>query len=241
MPRAWSLFKRIGLKKYEGVTESIQSIGQKRVDMDLPLGLRFSGIVGFSEVDFILGGDELKIKYPGEDTIVVSYGKFLVGESMVRRFYLDASGRIYVLQVVTDSKNIIEELKLFMPFDEIFPSDWGFWLSEKDGYIGLSVFQTKDGAQYFRVWGSDDDGTVVEEGPDGKITRVPPLKFSETLYLDPFGGESDTVNYESMLYGRHVNDTVDEYLIVSAVEEKNGASVQIMVGMELAPTSIKVI
>jgi hypothetical protein len=67
------------------------------------------------------------------------------------------------------------------------------------------------------------------------------VRFVETIYLDPFGEKTETVTYETMLYGRHVNESVDEYLMISAVDESDGASVQIMVGLELASPSIKVI
>jgi len=44
-----------------------------------------------------------------------------------------------------------------------------------------------------------------------------------------------------MLYGRNVSEKVDEYLLISAVDEPDGASVQMTVGIELAASSIKVI
>ena len=117
-----------------------------------------------------------------------------------------------MLQIVTDMKKIVEECKLFMPYDEVYPEDWDFWLSEKDGYIGLDIFQTKDQTQYFRVWENDDAKRVVEQDQKGnQITRIPPVQLTEKLYLDPYGEETEMVKYElTMLYGRHVNDKVDE-------------------------------
>jgi hypothetical protein len=242
MREAWNLLKRIGLKKVDEVKESYHKRGLERVDKDLPLGIRINGIVEIPEVDFILGGNDLKIKHPGSSNIVTSYGSFPVGDSRVHRFYLDAGEMIYMLQVVTNRQNSIEECKLFMPYDELYPDDWDFWLAERDGYIGYEIFQTKDGVQYFRVWGSDEEATVVSEDEQGnQITRISPFEFLETIHTSPYGDETETVKYDSMLYGRHVNENVDEYLMVSAVNERDGASVQIMVGIELQPSSIKVI
>jgi hypothetical protein len=242
MSGTWSLFKRIGLKKVDELKDSLQKARMERVDTDLPLGLRFNAIVEVPEVDFILGGDDLKVKHPGTSNAVLSYGAFPVGDSNVHRFYLESSDIIYMLQIVTDMKNIVEECKLFMPYDEVYPEDWDFWLSDKDGYIGLDIFQTKDQTQYFRVWENDDAKRVVEQDQKGnQITRIPPVQLTEKLYLDPYGEQTEMVKYDSMLYGRHVNDKVDEYLLLSAVNEKDGASVQIMVGIELQHKSIKVI
>ena len=238
----WGLFKRIALKKVDDLKDSLHKTGMERIDKDLPLGLRFNAIVEIPEVDFILGGSDLKIKHPGASNSVVSYGAFPIGDSSVHRFYLESSDTIYMLQIVLDMKKIVEECKLFMPYDVVYPEDWGFWLSDKDGYIGLSVFETKDHTQYFRVWENDDAAQVVEEDKDGsRLTRVPTVQFIEKVYLDPYGEVTESIKYDSMLYGRHVNDKVDEYLLLSAVDEKDGASVQIMVGVELQVKSIKVI
>ncbi len=241
----WNLLRKIGQKKFDTVKESISRIKDERIDLDLPLGLRFNCIVEIPEVDFILAGDELEIKHPGPSNSVISYGNFPVGESMLHRFYLDHSERVYMLQVVTDSRKIVEEVKLFMSYDEVFPQDsesWNFWLSDEDGYIGLNIFDTKNGKRYFRVWENSDATTIVEQDNAGnQINRIPPVSFLENLLFDPYGQNSETVKYDSMLYGRNIDENVDEYLLVSAAQERDGASVQLMVGIPLEPASIKVI
>ncbi|MCX5874216.1 MAG: DUF2491 family protein [Deltaproteobacteria bacterium] len=242
MGSTWSIFKKIGQKKVDDYRESFGKSFSDRIDRDLPLGLRFNCLVEVPEVDFILAGADLLTKYPGTGCSVVSYGKFPVGDSMLHRFYLDSSAGPYMLQVVADSKKVIEECKLFMPYDEIYPEDWGFWLAEQDGYIGLNVFDTKNSVRFFRVWENPEATRIVEsDGAGTQIDRIPPVRFVETLYIDPFGEKTETLNYESMLYGRNVSENVDEYLMISAVDESDGASVQIMVGVELAAPSIKVI
>lgn len=242
MADAWSLFKRIGKKKIDQRKESSKRSGLERIDKDLPLGLRINGIVDFSQVDFILGGADLKVTYPGTGNVISSYGYFSMGRSDVKRFYFDSSNGVYMLQVVTDRNNAVEECKLFLPYDEVFPEDWGFWLADEDGYIGLDSFQLKDGTQYYRVWENEDAMRIVEEDDQGnRLTRIPPAEFLETIYLDSYGEQTETVKYSSMLYGRSVTEEVNEFLLVSAVEEQEGASIQIMVGIELQPVSIKAI
>ena len=118
MVNAWGLFKRIGQKKYDQLKDSYQTGATVRIDKDLPLGVRINGMVEIPEVDFILGGSDLKIKHPGTSNSVLSYGTFPVGDSIVNRFYLDAPEQPYVLQVVVDAKKMVEECKLFMPYDD---------------------------------------------------------------------------------------------------------------------------
>ncbi|HMK36796.1 MAG TPA: DUF2491 family protein [Desulfomonilaceae bacterium] len=241
MADTFGLLKRIGMKKFDQLKDTFQSTGE-RVDKDLPLGLRIRGMVDIPQVDFILAGDALKITYPGPSCIVASYGFIVMGKNMIHRFYLQASENVYLLQIVTDDRKAVQECKLFMTYDEVYPDDWDFWLSERDGYIGYQMFDTKDGTRYLRVWEDQDAEVVVEQdGKGNTITRIPPVEFLETVYHDQFGKESETVKNDSMLYGRHVNDTLDEYLLVSAVNEQDGACVRIMAGIELESTSLKVI
>ncbi len=242
MASTWSLLKKIGQKKIDEVKGSFQKDWGDRIDKDLPLGLRMNGMVDVPEVDFILAGADLKVKHPKESLVVASIGVIPVGDSKLHRFYLNSSQGIYVLQVLADKNQAIEECKFYMPYDEVYPDDWDFWLSKTDGYIGFSVFQTKDGTSYERVWEDAGAETVIEEDEHGnRLTRIPPVPLYEVVYMDPFGQQRETVRYESMLYGRHVNDQVDEFLLVSSVEESDGASIQIMAGIELGPASIKVI
>jgi hypothetical protein len=237
MASNWGLLKRIWQKKAREFSASYGETERERIDKDLPLGLRIRGLVEVPIVDFVLGGEDLKIKHPGTRNPVVAYGSFDLGGSTVNRFYLESPEEIYALQIVANRSKEIEECKLFMPFDEVYPNnprDWDFWLSPDDGYIGLDAFQTKDEILYDRVWAG--------EGPvgSGEVDRVAPFEFAETVYHDPYGEDWESVKYFSMLYGRHINEQVDEYLLLSAVEEEEGASIQIMVGVEIDPGSLVV-
>jgi hypothetical protein len=240
MAGTWSLLKRIGRKKIDQIKDSVQEGRTEKIDLDLPLGLRMNGLVEISQVEFVLGGNDLKIKHPGTGSTVVAIGVFSLGQSNVRRLYLDSDNGMFMLQVVLDRNKTVEECKLFMPYDEIYPEDWRFWLADEDGYIGLNVFQLKDGSQYSRAWEDEDAMTVVEQDDQGnQITRIPPLEYLETICHDRTGRSMETVKYDTMLYERQVNESLFEYLMVSAVNDQEGASVQIMVGIELQPGSIQ--
>jgi hypothetical protein len=236
MASNWGLLKRIWQKKAGEYKAALRESKRERIDKDLPLGLRISGMVEVPIVDFVLGGDDLKIKHPGTRNSVAAYGKFALGGADVHRLYLEASSDVYALQIAAGKGNDIEECRLFMPLDEVYPetvADWDFWLSPDDGSIGLDAFQTQDEILYGRVWSGGRTGT-------GQVDRVAPVEFEEAVYHDSDGTQCESVKYRSMLYGRHVNERVDEYLLLSAVEEEDGAAIQIMVGIDIDPGSLVV-
>ena len=242
MPGTWALFREIAKKK---LTWGSSTPDKPRLDKDLPLDLRIGSTIKITSLASIMEGDKLKIKMPVNDLMVMSYGRFDQGPYAGHRFYLASdSGELFTLQVVTNTKGGIEECKVFALHDEIITDDWGFWLDERDGYIGLSSFQLKPedgGIWYFRAWENDLEQIVLEQNEEDAITHIPPVKFSEKILCDPFGNETRRVKHTSMLYGRDVTDDVQEYMMVSVAEDSDGASVQIIIGLPLEVSDIKVL
>lgn len=251
----WELMKRIaagGAAKVKGAF----SASLPRIDENLPLDLRFTALVQIPEANFLLGGDALKMVYPKGYGDVKAYGKISWGDSVAHRFYLKFEAEpLYILQVVVGKKGEIEECRLYMPYDEVMPTSgegtssdcWPFWLNEHDGLIGWSVFDLPDGGpRYFRTW--EDTGTEVvvsrEKTDEGEnvITRIPPINFTEILYLDENGKSSVDIEYTGMLYGRWIEeDILAEYLLLCAVEDSEGAAVRVMVGMDFDPATLKIL
>jgi hypothetical protein len=166
----------------------------------------------------------------------------MLGDKVFHRFYLESSKGMHVLETLSDKHKEVQTCKLFAPLDEVYPEDWDFWLSPRDGYIGYSEFQIKDGTSYFRVWDDPERSVVIGEDDQGnKITRVPPIEFLETVNLDEYGKEREMVRHTGMLYSRRISPDLNEFVLVSAVDTEDGASVQIMAGIPLEPMSIKVI
>jgi hypothetical protein len=239
MAGTWTLFREIAKKKLSWGN----AVEEKpRIDRDLPLGIRIGSMVNILSVDSILAGDQLRIKMPTADLMVVAYGKFFISPFNGYRFYLSAdTGELFTLQVVLNANGEIDDCKLFSLHDEITTNDWGFWLNERDGYIGYSMFDLKDGTRYFRAWENESEEVVVSQNETDTITHIPPVEFSETVYGDPFGNETRRVKHMAMLYGRDVTDAVQEYMVASVAEDSDGASIQILLGLPLGPASVKVL
>jgi hypothetical protein len=220
---------------------SIDEDKTETVHRDLPLGMTLNSLVQIPTFDFIPNECELKIKQPTTLMPVSAYGVIFLEKTFLHRFYLEAKNGTYMIETLTDKDMTIKECKLFMLYDEMYPGDWDFWLSDLEGSIGLGIFMTRDETLYFRVWDNEDEKKVVEEDEDGhQLTWIPPVQFEEIVCFASHDREPETVYYYSMLYGREVTEYVDEFLLLSAADEHKGASVKIMVGIELDPGSIKV-
>ncbi len=238
------LLKKMASRKAEELRGAFSSGGQgERIDKNLPLNLRINGLVEVSEVDFLLGGDDIKIRHPKGRGTVAAYGVATIFGSTVHRFYLDfETDQDYLLQIVVGDNQDIEECKLLWSADTVYPEDWDFWLNGNDGYVGYSIFDTPDKTRYYRVWEDPGAEKVVEEGEGGeRITRVPPVEFSETLYVGSNGDKTQIVKHSVMLYGRHANDKVDEYLLVGLDEYPDTAFIHLLIGLEINPASLDVI
>ena len=219
----------------------------KRIDRDLPLGMRLGGMIQIPEVDFILYGDKLKMKPPATDLAVIGIGTFAIGKFAGYRFYLKTEGAedFFMLQIMkTPGSPTIDDCKFFSLWDEIYPDGWDFWLGEDDGYIGYSAFDLQDSTRYFRVWENPQAQKTVQDDGKEHITHIPPVDFQETTNFDPWGNDTHYSNNESMLYGRElegVTDGMTEFLLVSCVSEGDDASVQLYVGVPVAPSTIKIV
>ena len=232
----WALLKDIAKKKLSRDTDK----DRERVDNDLPLGIRIGGMLNITSADFILAEGQLHIESPKGDLYVVSYGQFRLGEFKGHRFYLSEDDDLFMLQIITDDDNGIgvDDITLYKLYDELFTDDWSFWLDDSDGYIGLSEFDLPPApTTFYRVWDNEVEQVELNDG----LTHIPPVNFKETIYLDAYGDGIEHVQHACMLYGRDVDENVKEYVIVSADEDKEGASIPITVGVPLIEQDIKVL
>jgi hypothetical protein len=235
----WSIFSTIMSKKAKQVENFISGVKPPEpVDRNLPLGLYVGATVDLDATPFLLGGAALKIKLPGERHTVEAFGRVNFGGSTLYRFYLKSmpGDEESMLQLAVNKAGGIDECRLFRSFDQVYPhqvEEWDFWLNEKEGYIGWPAFETKDDqTQYPRVWAADN--------PD----HVPGFKFSETIIMDRYGQQVETVNHTAMLYGRWINEThkIVEYMLVGAeMHGSDQALINVLVGIDMMPQVLKVI
>jgi len=235
----WSIFSTIMSKKAKQVQGFISGAKPPEpVDRNLPLGLYVGASVDLDSTPFLLGGAALKIKLPGERNTVEAFGRINFAGSTLYRFYLKSmpGDQESMLQIAVNKDGGIEECRLFRSFDQVYPrqaEEWDFWLNENEGYIGWPTFETKDDqTQYPRVWAADDPN------------HVPGFKFSETIFMDRYGQQVETVNHTTMLYGRWINEAhqIVEYMSVGAeIHGSDQALINLLLGIDLMPQVLKVI
>ena len=235
----WSIFTTIMAKKAKQVEGFISGAKPPEpVDRNLPLGLYVGASVDLDATPFILGGAALKIKLPGERNTVEAFGRINFAGSTLTDFISNpcpaTRNPCYNWRSIrtVESRNAA----CFGPLTRSIPAmvdEWAFWLDEKEGYIGWPVFETKDDqTQYSRVWAASDPN------------HVPGFKFSETIFMDRYGQQVETVNHTTMLYGRPINEThqIVEYMLVGAeTHGSDQALINVLVGIDMMPQVLKVI
>ena len=195
---------------------------------NLPLGLSSNSIIEFNELDFVLLED-VKYQIPKNNNLIKAIGKFNFAGTPVHRFYFDESTFIEVF----GSTEL--EIRYFTEFDMVYPSetDWVDWLDEDKGILGDLFFSLPDHTEYIRMFNSDIK------------YRIEPFIFNEYLYVDEYDIAPTQVEHISnMYYGRTEDaegETSDERLIISAVEDIEGACIAIYTGTLIAPQSITII
>ena len=220
-----------------------------RIDLKLPMDLRFGSRVQLSEAPFILAGNETPLEYPGEESLIGGFSESTMAGLRTFRLYLkdrdNESQESMLMVLMADEGDAVEEVYLFREYTELplyyagmneVPSDGDevnavdFWLDKSEGIIGMPVFHTPDEFTYERLWEPERD------------VKIPALNFTETVHLDPYGDQPMEIEHlGTMLYARTfkgIADECDEYLMPTVEKDDEGFRVRIWVGMSLAQADL---
>lgn len=234
----WRIFKKILTNK----VDSAFSKERETIDKDLPLGFRLGAIVTLDQSDFIINRDKLAFESPGEEHYVKAWSEFQIQDTKFYRFYLlgkenEAQSIIEVAMI--DGK--AEDVKLLQNEVEIMPEtsdDWDIWLNKDNGMIGDHVFSSfenegtpeETSIDYFNQWG--------EEGQ-----RINPIQFTEKIFLDRYGDNTEEVITTGCLYARPISEDEEtvEYMMVGQEEMDEDAYVRVLIGVNIGEGDIKVV
>ena len=139
---------------------------------------------------------------------------------------------IQVLTVNGMDDQHVKETTLYMPYKSYYPGSEGEWAqwTAKGGRIGHATYALDDGSKFERIWFDDTDGYAE------------PVTFWEDVYEDPESDEHSKILHRAMVYGRNLEDgKKNEYLMVSVESCDGEETVEVMVGVDLELSMLKVI
>jgi hypothetical protein len=196
------------------------------------LGLRIGATVDIDTIPIRMLADELNFELPDATKIIVAQGAVELGEgSVAYRYYAADDTMIQVMTVGGADDAHVEEVTLYVPHDSFYPStaaEWKQWTGT-GGSLGAPEFRLADGTRYVRIWFEDTEGWAA------------PVEFTETVHGEADGGDTEDIRQKVMLYGRGIdNDRRAEYLLLSVEDSDGEATVELMIGTDLDPATMKV-
>ncbi len=239
------------------ISKKIEQLGKsmatpaKRVDANLPLGLKIGSSIIFNDIPMSIAKSVgAHVSAPSVST-VKGYGRSTFEDLVIHQFYLDDEK--HNLQVIASLNGEVKEIFLFETLEEIHPNsvdDWTTWLRKdaKDvneaAIIGFQTFELRENlkegqtpAIYARVW------------PSGGAAMVNPLRQTEYLYINPdLSSVPSHIKRECMMYAREparpadfiASEVPGEWIFVSATEVDDRAFVQIQAGIALQATDLTI-
>jgi hypothetical protein len=209
------------------------SKADKEDEFPTPLGLRIGAAVDIDTLPLRMNADDLHVELPEETMIIVAQGYVDLGDSTyVHRYYTADDTMVQVMTVAGMEDQHVEELTLFVPFQSYYPEGEGAWAqwTSNAGKLGALTFQLDDGTQFSRIWFDTTEGYAE------------PVEFTESIYEDPDSDECSEVFHKVMLYGRNLEvGKKNEYLLVSVEAYEGEQTVELMVGVDLELSNLKVI
>jgi hypothetical protein len=202
-------------------------------ELATPFGLRVGAAVDIDTLPLRMHAADLHIELPEETMIIVAQGYIDLGDSAYsHRYYTSNDTMIQVLTVAGMEDQHVEELTLFVPYKSYYPDSdgaWAQWTAE-GGKLGAQVFRLDNGTEYSRLWFDTSEGYAK------------PVEFTESVYEDPDSDECSSVFHKVMLYGRNLEEgKKNEYLLVSVEAYEGEQTVELMVGVDLEVSNLKVI
>lgn len=198
-----------------------------------PLGLRIGAAVDIDTLPLRMHADDLHVELPDETLLISAQGYIELGDATyAHRYYTAGDTMIQVLTVAGMEEQHVQEMTLYVPYKSYYPDGEGGWAlwTGKGGKLGAPTFRLDDGTEYERIWFDTTDG------------HADPVEFTESVYEDPDSDECDDVFHQVMLFGRNLDDgKKNEYLLVSVESYESQKTVELMVGVDLEFSSLKVI
>ncbi len=202
-------------------------------ELPMPLGLRIGAAVDIDTLPLRMHADDLHVELPEETILIVAQGFVDLGDdAYVHRYYGEDDTMIQVLTVNGVADQHVEEVTLYVPYKSFYPGSQGEWAqwTAKGGKMGAPTYRFDDGTEYERIWFDTTPG------------HADPVVFTEEVYEDAETGEASDVVQQVMLFGRNLEEgKKNEYLLITVEAYEGERTVELMVGVDLDLSTVKVI
>ena len=216
----------------------VRSIKERFTDRDddvlaTPLGLRLGAAVDIDTLPLRMHADELHVDLPEETKLIVAQGFVDLGDdTYTHRYYAADDTMIQVLTARGVEDEHVEEITLYVPYESYYPSsptEWAQWTGDK-GKLRAPSYRLDDETVYGRIWFDDSDD------------HVDPVEFTEKVYDDPEAEQARSIHQKVMLFGRNLEAGKKNEYLLAAIETHDGeTTVELMIGVDLEMTGLKVI
>ena len=202
-------------------------------ELDTPLNLRIGAAVDIDTLPYRMHADNLHFKLPEETKLIVAQGFIDLGDdSYVHRYYAGDDTMIQVMTVNGAEDQHVEEITLYVPFQSYYPDSKGAWAqwTATGGKLGATSYRMDDGTEYKRIWFDTTEGYAE------------PVQFTESIYDDPESDECRENFQKAMLFGRNLDEgKKNEYLLLTVESYEGEETVELMIGVDLEHSMLKVI
>ncbi len=209
------------------------SKGDEDEEFATPFGLRIGAAVDIDTLPLRMHAADLHVELPEETMMIVAQGYVDLGDSThAHRYYTSDETMIQVLTVAGMEEQHVEELTLYVPYESHYPDSEGAWAqwTAQGGRLGAKMFRLDNGTEYSRIWFDTTEG------------HAEPVEFTESVYEDPESDECSQVFHKVMLDGRNLEKgKKNEYLLISVEDYEGEKTVELMIGVDLEFSSLKVI
>lgn len=239
------------------LTKVIQNSFNKKpeeiVKTTVPLNLHQGSMIELPIVDLALAEvDGGLVKYPAGQQIVSAVGKYTLWGKTIYNCYF--SNQQTFVRLVCDNDNVVSA-KVWAVRSEIVPTtkeDWEFWLGswkkdEEGNFIrnenGIAIKQEYGLIGWPQFQADTVPPTIYNRSWEPENTNgIDPVQYVETI-VDSVGNSS-IVKHEAMEYNRTLSDSkipIIESLLVTAAQSKEGASVNVFIGLTLDHKNLKIL
>lgn len=245
----------------QSLTLLSQMIRRKLVGDPAPRDMFKPGMfLTLSAIPFLLSDDATHIGAPEIDgadikTNVGNVSQVDCGDlQLVRLHVAPVDGQPGFFQIELDAQGEITECRFFQWIDTVYPQNEDEWFQWVNPYWGRPIEFSMDDPNYPRAYQVSQilpmighpqfqltDNTLFGRHWSPSDYNIDPFLFTETEY-GPGRAVVAQRNWQSMLYSRALElpspAPQAEYILVSLVEEGQGAEIRILCGIDIPASSI---